>query len=614
MKELPTAVTARHTLIVQWLADEGRLDVLHAGRPARRGPGDGPSGPAGAGVRRPPAARARRRRPGRSRSLPGRRAGLGGQTARCRAGPTAVGRAPPDGTLLLGAGPLTLALVAEIADDPPPAGASPSCPTRWTRPSPRPDPQRWPSTTSAARSRRPPGPRRATGRCRSWPGCRSTSALVCPAGISVDRGLGQPTPAAAAVSQAEVGCGQNVIVLAERSSWVARRSSSSRPGRRSTLMLSGRPDEAASAPFRRRGVDVVVVEADDDAGAALAIDRRSWMSFVAGVDSSTQSVKVVVCDAESGRVIRTARAAHPHGTEVSAEAWWTAYRRGDGGPRAAATGWRPSPSAASSTAWSPWTSRASWSATPCSGTTTGRRRDADDLIAELGGPQAWADAVGTVPVASMTVSKIRWLASRGAGERGPDARGGPAARLAHLADRRRDLRRSPPIAATPPAPATSTRTRNEYRMDLVRRAIGHDARPPPRRRAGRDRRPHRRTGIAIAPGTGDNMAAGLALGLQPGDAVVSLGTSGTAYTAARTRPTSRRAPWPASPTPPAVPAAGLHPERRPQPGGDRRAARGQPGRAQPARAQRTRRQRWAGLHALPRRRADAAAARRAGAS
>ena len=37
-------------------------------------------------------------------------------------------------------------------------------------------------------------------------------------------------------------------------------------------------------------------------------------------------------------------------------------------------------------------------------------RDAQDLIAELGGATAWADAVGSVPVASMTVSKIRWLA------------------------------------------------------------------------------------------------------------------------------------------------------------------------------------------------------------
>ena len=35
---------------------------------------------------------------------------------------------------------------------------------------------------------------------------------------------------------------------------------------------------------------------------------------------------------------------------------------------------------------------------------------AADLIAELGGAQAWADAVGSVPVASFTVTKLRWLA------------------------------------------------------------------------------------------------------------------------------------------------------------------------------------------------------------
>ena len=41
----------------------------------------------------------------------------------------------------------------------------------------------------------------------------------------------------------------------------------------------------------------------------------------------------------------------------------------------------------------------------------------------------------------------------------------------------------------------------------------------------------------MACGTGDNMAAALGLGLPPGAAVVSLGTSGTAY-AVRDRPTA----------------------------------------------------------------------------
>ena len=40
------------------------------------------------------------------------------------------------------------------------------------------------------------------------------------------------------------------------------------------------------------------------------------MTLVAGVDSSTQSCKVVVCDAETGAVVRSGTAPHPDGTEV----------------------------------------------------------------------------------------------------------------------------------------------------------------------------------------------------------------------------------------------------------------------------------------------------------
>ena len=50
------------------------------------------------------------------------------------------------------------------------------------------------------------------------------------------------------------------------------------------------------------------------------------MAFVAGVDSSTQSCKVVVRDAVTGEVVRTGRATHPEGTEVAPAAWWDALR------------------------------------------------------------------------------------------------------------------------------------------------------------------------------------------------------------------------------------------------------------------------------------------------
>ena len=47
-------------------------------------------------------------------------------------------------------------------------------------------------------------------------------------------------------------------------------------------------------------------------------------SLVAGIDSSTQSVKVVVRDAYTGALVREARAPHPEGTEVDSRAWWSA--------------------------------------------------------------------------------------------------------------------------------------------------------------------------------------------------------------------------------------------------------------------------------------------------
>src|SRR5665648_440951 len=50
------------------------------------------------------------------------------------------------------------------------------------------------------------------------------------------------------------------------------------------------------------------------------------MTLVAGVDSSTQSCKVMIRDAETGALVRTGRAAHPDGTEVDPRHWWDALQ------------------------------------------------------------------------------------------------------------------------------------------------------------------------------------------------------------------------------------------------------------------------------------------------
>ena len=51
------------------------------------------------------------------------------------------------------------------------------------------------------------------------------------------------------------------------------------------------------------------------------------MALVAGVDSSTQSCKIVIRDSETGALVRSGRAKHPDGTTVDPNAWWAASSR-----------------------------------------------------------------------------------------------------------------------------------------------------------------------------------------------------------------------------------------------------------------------------------------------
>src|SRR3954463_11845332 len=131
-------------------------------------------------------------------------------------------------------------------------------------------------------------------------------------------------------------------------------------------------------------------------------------TLVAGVDSSTQSCKVVVRDADSGRLVREGRAAHPDGTEVDPAAWWSALRTavaGAGGlddVAAVAVGGQQHGMVCLDEDGEVVRPALLWNDTRSA-------QAALDLIDELGGPQPWVDAVGLVPVASFTVTKLRWL-------------------------------------------------------------------------------------------------------------------------------------------------------------------------------------------------------------
>jgi len=249
--------------------------------------------------------------------------------------------------------------------------------------------------------------------------------------------------------------------------------------------------------------------------------------LVAGVDTSTQSCKVVVVDADTGEVVREGRATHPAGTEVHPDAWWAAYEEA-----AAAAGGLDDVEAISVGGQQHGMVCLDESGTVVRDALlwndTRSANAARELVRELGGPQAWANAVGSVPVASFTVTKLRWLR-----DHEPDA-----ARRTHAVCLPHDwltwrLRGTgdPADLATDRGDASGTGywspATGEYRHDLLELALGHDALLP-RVLGPRDAAGTASWGPLLGPGSGDNAASALGLAAGAGDAVVSIGTSGVA--------------------------------------------------------------------------------------
>ncbi|MCW2540221.1 MAG: xylulokinase [Frankiales bacterium] len=256
------------------------------------------------------------------------------------------------------------------------------------------------------------------------------------------------------------------------------------------------------------------------------------MTLVAGVDSSTQSCKVVIRDAASGRLVRQGRASHRDGTEIDPANWWaalTAAVEQAGGlddVGAISIGGQQHGMVCLDETGAVVRPALLWNDTRSA-------QAATDLVAELG-PQAWVDAAGSVPLAAFTVTKLRWLA-----EHEPEhAARTVAVCLPHdwLSWK---LSGSTDLAtlATDRSDASGTGyfdpVTNSYRRDLLVRALGHDAQLP--RIAGPTEVIGALGRTLIGPGAGDNAAA--AFGLQAGDStVISLGTSGTVFASSSRRP------------------------------------------------------------------------------
>jgi xylulokinase len=248
-------------------------------------------------------------------------------------------------------------------------------------------------------------------------------------------------------------------------------------------------------------------------------------TLVAGIDSSTQSTKVLLVRAADGKVVDQNSAPHPTGTEVHPEAWWDALRQAGTGllERAAAIGVggqqhgmialdahddvvRPA------LLWNDLRSAPQTST----------------VIDHLGGAQETANAIGSIPAASFTITKLRWLL-----EHEPDnARRTETVLLPHdwltwmLGGRAEKTTDHGDASGT----GYYSPTHRQWIPELAAWALGRDRAPnlpriaDPAATVGRTA-----TGALLAAGTGDNMAAALGLNLTAGDVVVSIGTSGTAF-------------------------------------------------------------------------------------
>jgi xylulokinase len=249
------------------------------------------------------------------------------------------------------------------------------------------------------------------------------------------------------------------------------------------------------------------------------------------MDSSTQSCKVVIREAETGALVRTGWAQHPDATEVDPARWWEAAQSA-----LEAAGGLKDVAAISVAAQQHgmvcldedanvvrpallWNDLRSGPA-------------AEALVSELGA-DAWANAVGSVPVASFTVTKLRWLA-----EHEPEnARRTQAVCLPHdwltwkLLGSGQVSNRSIESLTTDRSDVSGTGywspITEEYRFDLLERALGRVVVVP--RVLAPAESPGRAGPVVFGAGAGDNASAALVLAPTDGDVVVSVGTSGAVF-------------------------------------------------------------------------------------
>ncbi|MBM7051565.1 MULTISPECIES: xylulokinase [unclassified Rothia (in: high G+C Gram-positive bacteria)] len=244
--------------------------------------------------------------------------------------------------------------------------------------------------------------------------------------------------------------------------------------------------------------------------------------YVLGIDSSTQSCKALLVNAETGEVVDERRASHPVGTEVDPRAWVEALHdvTQDVLPKADAISIAGQQHGMVLLDENNEVVRDAllWNDTRSAG-------EAEELTAFLGGPQRAAEKVGSVPLAAYTATKLLWV------RKNEPENAARAAKVALPHDYLTMQLNTDKKLYTDHGEASGTAyynpTERQWDAPVASWAIGHKIQLPelaePAQVIGKTE-----SGALIAPGTGDNMGAALGLDLQDGDAVVSMGTSAVA--------------------------------------------------------------------------------------
>lgn len=259
--------------------------------------------------------------------------------------------------------------------------------------------------------------------------------------------------------------------------------------------------------------------------------------LIAGVDSSTQSVKIVIRQAETGELVRQGRAIHPDGTEVDPAHWKSAFDSAvkDAGGiddvAAISIGGQQHGMVVLDENGAVIRPALLWNDTRSA-------KQAESLNSEVGGNQAMADAVGSLLVASFTASKVRWMAEneRSNADR-VHAIALPHDWLSWQLQGGKDFAQLFTDRSDASGTGYFDPTTSSYRRDILARALFSEREIVLPKIADHATFAGVTTqGIPLAAGAGDNAAAALGVQAEPGDVVISLGTSGTAF-AVSTTPT-----------------------------------------------------------------------------